>query len=251
MVIIFLLISLMLPVSGYAGAYTPNHGDVLKVRGENRYYIIINGEKRLLANKNLLREMGLNNIKQVESRDIREIPEGLPITSKILISPFPDGTLIRLKGTSYIYLIQNQRKCYIPDPETLRAMGYRADQIVEVNQNIFDSIVTGVPIPSSKPSFSYQFSGPPPGFQQSFPSMQNQTIQPSLPSTPPSSLQNGSLISSPDSSSIYMIQNGMRRLIPNMETFKSMGFNIKDIITIPDENLQSMPLGEPINFRGK
>jgi len=251
MVIIFLLISLLLPVSGYAGAYIPNHGDVLKVRGTNRFYIIINGEKRLLTNKNLLREMGLNNIKQVEFQDIMEIPEGLPIASKILIAPFPDGTLIRLKGTSYIYLIKNQKKCYIPDPETFGAMGYRADQVVEVNQNILDSIVTGLPISSSKPSFSYQSSGPSPGFQQSFPSMPNQTIQPSLPSTPPSSLQDGSLISGPNSSSIYVIEDGVRRLIPNMETFKSMSFNIKDVIIIPNENLQTIPLGAPINFRGK
>lgn len=68
------------------------------------------------------------------------------------------GDVIRLKGDTKIYIIQEERKCFIPDQETFQAKGYQLDQIIEVDQATFDSILTGIPIPSVKPSFQY---GPP------------------------------------------------------------------------------------------
>lgn len=68
------------------------------------------------------------------------------------------GDLVRLKGDTKIYIIQEGRKCFIPDQETFQAKGYQWDQIIEVDQATFDSILTGIPIPSVKPSFQY---GPP------------------------------------------------------------------------------------------
>jgi len=68
------------------------------------------------------------------------------------------GDVIRLKEDNRLYIIQEGRKCFIPDPETFEAKGYQLDQVIEVDQTTFDSILTGIPIPSVKPSFQY---GPP------------------------------------------------------------------------------------------
>ena len=70
----------------------------------------------------------------------------------------PEGTLIRLRGDTDVYVIQDGRKCYIPDPETVNAEGYDAAQVVEVDQATFDDIMTGIPVPSVKPLFRYHSS---------------------------------------------------------------------------------------------
>ena len=42
----------------------------------------------------------------------------------------------------------------------------------------------------------------------------------------------------------YLIENGVRRLIPDDDTFKAMGVN--KVTTIPDSELESIPLGKPL-----
>jgi hypothetical protein len=44
----------------------------------------------------------------------------------------------------------------------------------------------------------------------------------------------------------YLMEAGMRRLIPDEETFKSMGFKEANVKVIPDADLQSIPLGKPM-----
>jgi hypothetical protein len=47
----------------------------------------------------------------------------------------------------------------------------------------------------------------------------------------------------------YLIQGGMRRLIPDDETFKAMGLRSENIKVIPESELQSIPLGKPLPSR--
>jgi hypothetical protein len=146
--------------------------------------------------------------------------------------------------------------------------------VIEVDQGTFDSVLTGIPIPSIKPPFQYTPPGQTPGFQPpptgSPPPLQPQPSTPSLPPSlsqpygsstiPPTtgptpsqpqsqssvtSFPNGTLIkgSGPD---VYVIENGVKRLIPNMETFNAMGFNFGNIINVDDQKVGSIPLGIPI-----
>jgi hypothetical protein len=47
----------------------------------------------------------------------------------------------------------------------------------------------------------------------------------------------------------YLMEAGMRRLIPDEETFKAQGFKNNDIKLISDSELQSIPLGKPLPSR--
>jgi hypothetical protein len=40
--------------------------------------------------------------------------------------------------------------------------------------------------------------------------------------------------------------SGIRRLIPDMETFSAIGFNWNSIINVDDQKLGSLPLGVPV-----
>jgi hypothetical protein len=159
--VFFLFFTLILsPISlkSQQQAYIPKQGDVIRMKGDAKIYIIQNDQRRCIATQEMFREMGLSwdKVIELDPEEVMRIPEGPPIwSSKEIIASFPDGSLIRLKGKTQTYVIQGGRKCYIPDPETFHTMGYRWDQVMEVDQATFDSILTGIPIPSIKPSFQY------------------------------------------------------------------------------------------------
>jgi hypothetical protein len=265
-----------IPPSTYSPVYTPNHGDLIRAKGDTKVYVIHNGQRRCFANEEVFRQMGFKrrDIKEVEAQDMMNIPEGPPIWSKEIIASFPEGTLIRLRGKTQTYVIQGGRKCYIPDPETFQSRGYSWDQVKEVDQATLDSVVTGIPIQSVKPPFQYIPPGQTPAGQQppivSPPPLQS---QPSSSAPPPSSSQsygsstipqttgptpyqpqpqssvmafpNGTLIKG-SGQDVYVMENGVRRLIPDLETFNAMGFNSGNIISVDDQKLGSIPLGIPI-----
>ncbi|MBS3919495.1 MAG: hypothetical protein KG012_11475 [Deltaproteobacteria bacterium] len=263
-----------MPLPPYLPAYTPQHGDLIRAKGDTKIYLIHNVERRAIVTEEVFKQMGfkLSDVKDIDPQDMMSIPEGPPIWRKEIIASFPEGTLIRLKGKPQTYVIQGGRKCYIPDTETFHTRGYRWDQVREVDQTTLDSIVTGIPLQSVKPPFQYHPPGqppppviqppptglPPPIQPQPLPYQQPSPWQPPPgsssipPSTGPTQFQlqpsffsDGTLIkgSGPD---IYLIENGVRRLIPDMETFNAMGFNWGSVINVEDQKLGSLPSGLPI-----
>jgi len=242
----------------YSPAYTPKHGDLIKAKGDTKIYLIHNVERRAIVTEEVFKQMGFkwSDVKDIDPQDMMNIPEGPPIWSRELVAPFPEGTLIRSKGKPQTYVIQGGRKCYIPDPETFQSRGYSWDQVKEVDQTTLDSIFTGIPIQSVKPPYQYTPPGQQPTVQTPSPTGPPPMIQPQSPSPP-----SGSLTTQPQSSSpvfadgtlikgsgpdIYLIQNGVKRLIPDTETFNAMGFNWNSIINVDDQKLGSVPMGIPI-----
>jgi hypothetical protein len=263
----------------YSPSYTPQHGDLIRSKGNTKIYLIQNGQRRCFANEKVFRQGGFKkkDVRDVDPQDIMNIPEGPPIWGKEIIASYPDGTLIRLIGETQTYVIQGGRKCYIPDPETFQSRGYSWNQVIEVDQATLDSVDTGIPIQSVKPPFQYippgqqpavqapSPTGPPPMTQpqsSSSPTLSqpygSSTIQPGIGSSPyqtqpqssSSSFSDGTLIkgSGPE---IYLIENGVKRLIPNMETFNAMGFNFSSVINVDNQRLGNIPMGIPVPRRTK
>jgi hypothetical protein len=275
-------------ISISAPSYTPNHGDLVRAKGDTKIYFIegqqvgsqIIYQRRGIGSEKVFNQMGFRreDIKEIEPADLMNIAEGRPIWTKELITKFPEGTLIRAEGKTQIYVIQGGRKCYIPDSETFHSKGYSWDQVKEVDQEILDSIITGIPIPSIKSPIQYgstvtpTWGQPTPSTSTSSPYSQtpsttytqpSSTYQPSVgssttsisPDTTQTQQQStffpdGTLIKG-SSPYIYLIENGVRRLIPDMETFNAMGFNWNNIINIDDQRLVSIPIGIPIPKKSK
>ncbi len=88
--------------------------------------------------------------------EIEEKPRVSVPPAREYVPPSPtEGSLIRLRGRSQIYVIRGGRKCFVPDTETLQAGGYRPDQVIDVDQGTFDGFLTGIPLASVKPKFEY------------------------------------------------------------------------------------------------
>jgi hypothetical protein len=240
-----------------APAYIPKHGDLIKVKGDSKIYLVQGQQqgyqRRGITSEEVFKQIGFRNadIKEIDSQDMINIPEGPPIWSKETIAVFSEGTLIKLRGKTNTYVIQGGRKCYIPDSETFHARGYSWDQVKEVDKPTIDSIPTGIPIPSAKPPFQYASPGQAPEFQPppqspyastTIPPETGQT--PSQPQSTLPALPNGTLVKGPGSD-IYIIENGVRRLIPDKETFIAMRFNLNNVMNLDDLGLRSIPLGTP------
>lgn len=140
------------------------HGDLVRIQGEEKIYLIQSGQRRAIASEEVFRQMGfkMEDVKELDPQTVMNIPEGPPLWSKETIAPYPDGTLVRLKGKAQTYVIRAGRKCYIPDPETFQAYGFQWDQVIEVEQSPFNKIPTGIPLPSVKPPTMYGAPGMPP-----------------------------------------------------------------------------------------
>ncbi len=177
-------------------ASAQQHGDLVKVQGEEKIYLIQNGQRRAIASEEVFRQMGfkMEDVKELDAQTVMSIPEGPPLWAKEVIAPYPDGTLIRLKGKAQAYVIRAGRKCYIPDPETFQAQGFQWNQVIEVDLATFNKIPTGIPLASVKPPYQYGQPGtataPPPGtspYPYPPPPYPSQTYPPSTypPSTTP------------------------------------------------------------------
>lgn len=133
------------------------HGDLVRMQGDTKIYLIQNGQRRAIASEEVFRQMGFKTeeVKELDAQTVMSIPEGPPLWSKEIIAPYPEGALVRLKGKVQTYVIRGGRKCYIPDPETFQAQGFQWDQVIEVDPSTFNKIPTGIPIASVKPSYQY------------------------------------------------------------------------------------------------
>jgi hypothetical protein len=124
---------------------------------------------------------------QINAGDLQAIPTGDPLPSKF--SPqtlLQDKAIYQVKGNSEIYLVSNNTLRLIPDPETLQYLGYNSTQVITVSAQDFKSLSKGTAMPSRKDSAFIQVSG---------------TLN------------------------IYVMENGIKRLIPNLQTFKAMNPN--------------------------
>jgi len=151
------LFSILLLFGSASIVFTQQHGDLIKAQGDTKIYLIQSGQRRAILSEEVFRQMGfkIEDVKELDSQTVMSIPEGPPLLKKEFIAPFPDGTLIRLKGKSQTYVIRGGRKCYIPDPETFQAQGFQWDQVMEIDQVTFNKIPTGIPLVSVKTPYQY------------------------------------------------------------------------------------------------
>jgi hypothetical protein len=48
---------------------------------------------------------------------------------------------------------------------------------------------------------------------------------------------------------VYLIEGGRRREIPDIQTFKALGLDPHKMVTVSDDELARIPLGEPLPRR--
>ncbi len=122
-----------------------------------------------------------------------------------------EGDLIRPVNDHPVYVVQGGKRRWIPDPETLTSQ-WSWDQVQVLPADVVNSVPLGDPIRS--------------------------VLQIPLP-------PDGTLIASPDGA-VFVMEGGKRRHIPDPPTFEAMGFNWGDIRQISSQEVNAVPLGDPL-----
>lgn len=122
-----------------------------------------------------------------------------------------EGDLIRAVNDPAVYVVQGGKRRWIPDPETLTSQ-WSWDQVQVLSADVVNSIPLGDPIPT--------------------------VLQVPIPA-------DGTLIASPDGA-VFVMEGGKRRHIPDPPTFEAMGFKWGDIRQISSQEMNAIPLGDPL-----
>lgn len=133
----------------HGGQYTGNpwdhHQD--KLREENdTYYLIENGQLRLLPDLDTIKHMHLDasKAKPLDQIDLTAYPKGPVFPSR------KDGQLIRYAKSNWIFLIKDGKRHGIPNLDTFFSLNATMAQVKVVSSQDLESIVMGDPIPDTK-----------------------------------------------------------------------------------------------------
>jgi len=162
-----------------------------------KIYYIENGRKRFITSHTLFEALGLKvpDVKKVSEDEILSLLDGD-------VMKYPDKTLIKVKNSEAIYLVDFGRKRKFWTLKQFLSLGYKTEKIVEIESSELSNLSDG---PAIK-----------------WPS--------------------GTLIKADGSPDVYIIIGGERSLIKSAEEFLKKGFKWSDIIPASKEEVFAYPL---------
>lgn len=180
---------------------------LLQVKQGGGVYLLVNGERRPIASRDVLRTLGYNPeeiIRGVDERELAAYPKGQAVTEADV---YPTGRLLKSRTSGGVIFVD--------------AQGFRH------------------PI-YAREIFQSKFRGQVPQLAR------DETIN-ALPVGEPVMFRDGELVATRTERKVYFVSNGSRRLVPDVETFRELGFKSKNIIWTTDRALNLHPLGEPLS----
>lgn len=223
-------------------------------------YLIQGGDKRAFTSKSaLLANYDLDQIVQVSTVVGEFYDNGVNIS-------FPNLTLLRSpSGTVYLYV--NGKKRGFDSQESLYRLGYNPEQILDARWSEIDSIPEGDPITSNQAypqgallqdsSTGAVWYITPRGkrravwsaevLENRFPNASilssNSAEIRAFPEAFPLKLKDGTLVTSPEEQSVFVIANGHKRPFHSRDAFAKYGYQWDNIITVPNRVLDIHPTG--------
>lgn len=239
--------------------------------GEPEQYLYTKGNLRWIPDTETLAAMGLDKI------TLTALPYGTQAGYSI-INPLPsrkDGIVIQATGAPEIYILENGKKRWIPDPQTFTAMKLTPDMILTFSKEDVQAIPTGDPLPAGfAPKITlqeraiYQVAGdakiyvvinknlrliPDPetlsymGYNGNMiQTITQQDLNNAAKGTILPSRRDGSLIQLVGDLNIYIMEKGIKRLIPDKATFTSMNLDINKVQKISKEDFNEIVNGPAI-----
>ena len=205
---------IILPYNAKIGAIIGNslpsgkNGSLMQeLNGDGKVYIMENGKRRWIPDNETFVMMGLKPemVQTISGPDLARIPAGFPIPSKLQATiRLIEKAVYRGTGESLMYIVLNNTLKGIPDNETLQFMGYTINQVIEVSPQDLNKLSRGTGIASRR---------------------------------------NGMLVKSTVLPDVFVMENGLRRAIPDPETFNALGYDWNKIQTIQDAELNMIPKG--------
>lgn len=242
-------------------------GSLLKSKEESTIYLLQEGKKRPIKNMSaLITRFDPKRILIVPQSEITRYPDGVAIS-------FPNYSLLR--DGNKIYLLDYDTLRPFDSEETVRKIGYNPDEIIDVESSDIGAMDVGniitlkegnnpfgeiLNITETK-SFVFVKDGvthtiiDPQIAKVAYPNLK--TRKASIEETKkysagePLKFPDGTLIKTPTSNKIYVIEHGKKRHIPNEQVFLGLGYKWENILTTNELVSSIHPIGSALNMRGE
>jgi hypothetical protein len=179
------------------------NGVLLRDKSDEKIYIMENGKRRWIPDPQTFAAMGLNMsaVRTFPSEELGKVSSTKPLPSR------KDGSLLRYLGDHKVYIMENGKRRWIPDPETFAAMGLNVGAVSDVSLADVNAISENNPLPSRK---------------------------------------DGTLLRYFPDGRVYIMENGKRRWIPDEATFNKMRLSWSDINDVSIDDLNKISLGQDL-----
>lgn len=167
------------------------NGDLLTSDGV-KIYLVENGIKRYITSHLLFSVLGLkvSDVKKVSADEVSFLLDGEA-------KKYPDGTLVKVKGSDAVYLVDFGKKRKFWTLVQFLSLGYKSEKVIEIESAELANLAEG---PAMK-----------------WPS--------------------GTLLKANDYPDVYIIINGEKNLIKSADEFLRKGYKWSDIISVSKEEL--------------
>ena len=237
-------------------------GTIVQSKGTGKAYVIRNGTKRPFASRAvMMTRVNMEKVVAVSEMELTSYPDGDSIK-------FPKFALLR-DPKKHIYLLTDEGKRPIKDLATFRKFGFNEDEIEDVEfADIADiptaSIISsttvfpiGALLQDSKTKEIWYIED---GIRHLIPAnvyltlyFSGRQVRQNLTKKiqayklgDPYKLQDGELVRGKTNTSVYAVDSGLLRPIPSEDVFNAIGWNWKNVVTIPDAVLATYQTGDPI-----
>jgi len=161
------------------------------------------------------------------------VPTPIPHSSQ---KPIIEGDLIRAVGDGKVYVIKNNKRVWIPTVESFNALGYNWDKIRQVSMlDIMAKSEAELMRIAGKPEV-YAINN---GKKRHIPSAEafvkeghNWDDVVVLPEAHALAYSTVSLLRVSGDEKIYIIEDGLRRHIPNIQSFNTYGYKWNDVVNV-------------------
>ncbi|HNU81353.1 MAG TPA: hypothetical protein PKK65_01305 [bacterium] len=240
-------------------------GSLLQVKGEAGVWLIQDGLKRPFLTKSaLLSRYSLDKIIMVEASDLESYDKGNPISlPNYSIVKAPDNTL---------YLIVGDEKRQFENQTAFKSFGFNPEEIIAASTQDLSYYRNGAMLtansvyptgallrdPQSGGVYYVQDGNKAPIIDKVLLStkFKGKTVQKAsaeelarYTKISPVLFDDGELLKSESSSTVYLIANGKKRPFLSGDDFERLGYKWSNIITVSPQLLYLYPLGEAITYK--
>jgi len=231
---------------------------------ESGVHLLRDGKKWPIASPQVFKSYGysFDHVTMIPQETLDSIPNGAAL-------PAQSGTLISAAGDPKVYVVENGMKRHIPSPEILENAGYSFDHVNEVSQASVDRHPTGDDytdanyIPNGSTVYAEGTGAfkieddmrrpipDPETFRSNFGDFGQlrKVSEDSLNSIPEGrSVGPADRTLVADDSTVYVVEDGMKRPFSSPQELREAGFSFDDIRNIPQEVVNDVPMGPSLDM---
>ena len=248
-----------------AGTRDYPDGTLIQISGEAGVWLIQNGQKRPFSSYSaLISRFNPKKIVTTDASALSSYPKGDPIK-------FPNYSLVQIPSGG-IYLLVDNEKRPITSKDIFKKIGFNTAEIISATDDELDSYTTGITItatstyptgkllqdPKSGGIFYIESGYKYPIIDKVLLSTKFQGKKVTKGTTTelnkytkgaPVLFNDGELLSSSSSATVYLISQGTKRPFANGDIFEKMGYKFSNVINVSPQLLALYPTGDSVTIK--